>query len=177
MSNNHTALIFMGTGLTIGHMDTTTPHLHKESVHTVLAYSYSAYFVAFLIGIILYFLMPGQEPSEGMGIIGIVVLGLGTLLLFWAQSTSRETRPIRNDGTRTSKDFAVGPYRFTRSPTHLGIAIMLVAFSLLVNSSTLFIVALVSYLATRLHFIKKEEDLLAEKYGAPYREYQEQVRF
>ncbi len=155
-------------------MDTTN-EVQKENVHSVLAYSYSVYVLAFLLGIALYILIPTPEPKEELGIIGMVILGIGTLLVFWAQSTSRTTRPHRNDGEPVSTMFAQGPYKITRSPTHLGLALMILAFAFFANSYLIALVALGAYSITRMHFIKKEEALLLQKYGNAYQDYKRKV--
>ncbi len=157
-------------------MDTTND-IRKENVHSILAYSYSVYFVAFLVGVGLYFLVPSDPATETMGIIGMIILGLGTLLVFLAQSTSRASRPHRTEGSLTEKEFARGPYAHTRSPTHLGLALLILAFAFFANSIVIGLVALLAYVITRFHFIKKEEALLEAKYGDAYRTYKAQVRW
>jgi len=158
-------------------MDTTS-EIKKDNIHAVLAYSYGVYFGAFIIGIILYFFFPSGEPSQIEGIVGMFLLGIGTLLVFWAQSTSRISRHKRHNTTNSlGEEFQAGPYKFTRSPTHLGIAVMLVSFSFLMNSVVLLVVALLSYIITRNNFIEKEEKILLKKYGERYEAYMKRVKW
>ena len=62
----------------------------KDKVHIVLAHSYSVYFLLFLAGVFLdlifnlkIFNFPFMMP------LGVVLILLATLLIFWAQRTSR----------------------------------------------------------------------------------------
>ena len=158
-------------------MDTTT-EIKKGNIHTILAYSYGVYFGAFMLGVLAYFLFPPKPAGVNLGILGILILGLGTLLVFWAQTTSRASRHKRHeDGDEKGSEFALGPYKITRSPTHLGIALMLVAFALLMNSVIALIISLLAYVVTRNNFITKEEALLSKKYGKSYEAYKNKVRW
>jgi protein-S-isoprenylcysteine O-methyltransferase Ste14 len=48
---------------------------------------------------------------------------------------------------------------------------------MLVNSFFVVLFALIAFFVSRLFFIKKEEQLLEKKYGAPYLEYKKTVKF
>ncbi len=150
----------------------------KTTVHHVLAYSYATYFLSILVGLFLNFLYPLQIFNhQSIPIFGFILLTLGTYLIYWAQTTSRKTRYVRKglDGPISKNLFAKGPYTFSSSPTHLGLTLLCFGFALTVNSLMLTATTLIAFLITKFIFLKKEEAMLAEKYGEHYTEYRKSV--
>lgn len=145
---------------------------HKYSIHKVLAHSYSVYFLFFLIGVTLDLLFKFKiYISSVMVPLGLMLLVLGTILILWAQETSRNLT-----SENLSKDsFRKGPYCFTRSPTHWGLFLLILGFGIISNALFLVLSTLISFLITRFIFLEKEEAILAHKYGTPYLEYQKIV--
>lgn len=146
-------------------------------VHVVLGHSYLMYFFWFLIGFTLYLVFPAYPFLKGNAKeLGLLFLMAGTLLVIWAQGTSRKTHSERNS-TPSWDDFYHGPYTVTRSPTHLGLALTMLGAAFIFNSICLLVTAVISFFLTRYIFVKKEEQMLSKKYGVTYREYQKHVRF
>jgi protein-S-isoprenylcysteine O-methyltransferase Ste14 len=146
---------------------------HKNKVHKVLAYSYSSYFILFLFGLYLDFVFPLKIfDNYTMTSIGAILLVFGTFLIFWAQKSSLNLKK-ENISKET---FLHGPYRYTRSPTNLGLFLLTMGFGIIVNALFVVISSIISFIIGRFIFIKKEEKILAEKYGVPYIEYKESVK-
>lgn len=147
-------------------------------VHTVLGHSYLVYFVTFMIGLLidtkwaLHFDAPFLMP------VGFVLLFLGPLLILWAQHTSHALAVKQIEGSTETRthDFFHGPYVFTRSPTHMGLFLMIIGLGFLFNSVSIVTTTVVAFILTRVFFLSKEESLLEEKYGDEYREYKKQVK-
>ncbi len=149
-------------------------NLHKNRVHKVLAYSYLFYFVSFLIALFLDFMFPIEIFERvTMALIGIIFLIFGTFLIVWAQKSSLKLQKEN----MTKETFLRGPYRYTRSPTHLGLFFLMLGFGIMANALFIIIFSVLSFFITKFVFIKKEEQILAEKYGTPYLEYKESVKF
>ena len=104
---------------------------------------------------------------------GAFLLVLGTILILWAQNTSRHL----NTENATKETFCHGPYRFTRTPTNFGLFFLVLGFGIVANALFVILSSLVSFFIAKFVFLKKEEQLLAEKYGAPYLEYKKSVKF
>jgi protein-S-isoprenylcysteine O-methyltransferase Ste14 len=103
---------------------------------------------------------------------GTLILILATILVFWAQKTSRSL-----DTKNMSKEtFCKGPYCYTRSPTHWGLFFLMLGFGIIANAVFVVLFTLIAFLLVRFIFLEKEERILTEKYGAPYLEYKESVR-
>lgn len=152
-------------------------HINKTNlVHVVLGHSYLFYFFGLIVGFLLTALFPYTLPEDSAAI-GYTLIVVGTILTFWAQGTSRSTHEVRQGKDVVHDHFFRGPYKFTRSPTHLGLGVMMLGLALVFNSLMLTITAVLSYFVTRYIFISKEESLLANKYGEHYLTYKKRVPF
>ena len=99
----------------------------------------------------------------------------GSVFIYWAQSTSANFRK-RIEKNENKSHFEFGPYKYLRSPTHFGLFIMTIGYSLIINSLFSIIFTLAAYTITKFFFIKKEEKLLEKKYGEDYAEYKKKVK-
>ena len=108
--------------------------------------------------------------------VAIVVLGLGIELTgVYAFRKHRTTINPLNPG-KASAVVQTGPYRFTRNPMYLGMAMLLAALSIYLGSyvSVLGVVLFVAYI--QRFQILPEERILEEKLGEAYRAYKSSVR-
>jgi protein-S-isoprenylcysteine O-methyltransferase Ste14 len=155
-------------------MENNKIHLQKHSVHKVLAHSYSVYFLFFLVGVFLDLVFNFKVFNSSMVMPpGFILLIFGTFLILWAQKTSRNLKKdIINKET-----FCHGPYYFTRTPTNFGLFFLMLGFGLMINAFFVTLFALISFVIAKFTFLKKEEEILALKYGAPYLEYKKMVKF
>lgn len=145
-------------------------------IHVVLGHSYLFYFAGLLVALLFdtftHFPITNTHTDNQLGIVLLVV---GTMLIYWAQKTTRTGHHRKEDLPYTR--FARGPYKVTRSPTHMGIGIMLLGLALIFNSLALLVSTVICFFITRYIFIRKEETLLVDRYGDDYRAYQKKVRF
>lgn len=149
---------------------------HKTKVHHTLAHSYYSYFILFLIGLSFDLFFPIKisiHPAITLGV-GLIIIILSTFLIFWAQRTSHKL-DIKNE--ITVETFCKGPYCYTRTPTNFGLFFLVLGFALVINAFFLIIATVVSFVFAKLIFLKQQEDILVEKYGAPYIEYKKKVKF
>jgi protein-S-isoprenylcysteine O-methyltransferase Ste14 len=148
--------------------------MDKNKVHRVLAHSYSVYFLFLLIGIFLDLIFNFRIfTSPFVPYIGVLLLVLGTFLIFWAQGTSRNLKKEN----LSKETFCDGPYRYSRTPTNFGLFLLVLGFGIVVHSPFIILLDLAAFFIAKCIFLKKEETILAEKYGAPYLEYKESVKF
>jgi len=145
-----------------------------DTVHKILAHSYSLYLGALLLGLLLDFFFPQKFFGDALMVkVGVVCLGFATALIVWAQATSRNLG-IDN----LSKDtFARGPYKVSRTPTHWGLFLLVLGFGIISNAFFIVVLSVVCFVVTKLVFIKKQEEILEQKYGEAYSAYKKSVRF
>ncbi len=143
-------------------------------VHRVLSHSYSVYLVALIIGVVVDTFFKMRFSFDFYSEIGFLVIFIGTFLVYWAQNTSSASKK-ESINKNTPRDFARGPYKFTRNPTHAGLMFMMFGFGIVAGSFTIIILTLVAFTVSKLIFLPQEEKLLVAKYGAEYLAYQKKV--
>lgn len=147
----------------------------QQSVHKVLAHSYFFFFFLLLISICLDLFFNsslGVFDNYGVILLGFLFLIFATFLIVWAQKTSR-----RLNKENINKDtFTHGPYRFTRTPTHLGLFFLTLGLGLVSNATFVVVFAFINFFIAKFFFLKKEEEILTAKYGVPYVEYKKSVK-
>lgn len=151
---------------------------NMAKIHRVLAHSYTLYLIATLLGFFLYGFSPITKiVTTSNEIIGIIFMSCGTLLILWAQSSSDKSKIHRNDKENLKHHhFAHGPYAIFRSPTNQGLFMTLFGFGFLLGSLEIITISLITFLLARYIFIEKEENILIEKYGKAYEDYQKKTK-
>ncbi|HNW71410.1 MAG TPA: methyltransferase [Candidatus Paceibacterota bacterium] len=146
-------------------------NLYKNKVHWTLTHSYFFYFFMFLIGFFFELIFPLKIFKDSIAIhFGAILILAGTVLIFWAQKTSRNLK-------KDEVTFLKGPYKITRSPTHWGLFLLMLGFSFIANALFVIISTLISFIVAKFIFLKKEELILENKYGELYKEYKKSVKF
>lgn len=146
------------------------------SVHFLLAHAYSLFFVAIIIGIIADTitntnLLENFKYSN----LGIAFVFLGTGLVYWAQISSSKAIKIKPE-ENSVEGFTIGPYKYFRHPTYLGLFVMTLGLGILIKSLFSVLFVLVAYLVIKFVFIKKERKILVQKYPEIYARYEEKVK-
>ena len=163
-------------------MENNTPvqssDVSKKSVHHVLAQSYFLFFIAVLSGLFLDMFFPIEINSANPPVLyGVISILLGTLIVLWAQKTSRGGAKERQQiESLTHEHFLQGPYKYLRSPTHAGLTLLVFGYGLLANSFFIVLTTLVCAIISRVVFVKKQEKILEEKYGQSYSDYKKKVK-
>jgi protein-S-isoprenylcysteine O-methyltransferase Ste14 len=98
------------------------------------------------------------------------VLGLWGLLEFWRARTN----PLPHKPS--SSLVIVGPYRVTRNPMYLSLALLYVGFGFLLSIAWAFVVLPAVIFIINIYVIRREESYLESKFGEQYRAYKKQVR-
>ena len=151
----------------------TYPDKLNNKVHAALAHSYFNHFLFLLAGVILDLVFQ-VKIFQGQTVItiGFVILILATALIFWAQ---RSTRDLHKNWSLDKEEFLRGPYRYLRTPTHLGVFLLTFGFGIVVNAFFITLTSALSFFIGKIIFLRKYEKTLAEKYGQSYLEYKKEV--
>ncbi len=121
----------------------------------------------------------GWRLPAGSRLVGAgMCLLLGAALTLWALGLFRRARttasPLQPGRSRAL--VREGPYRFTRNPMYLGLALLLLALCLWLGD-VLALLALVVFVAWITRFqILPEERALQERFGPAYAQYRQEVR-
>ena len=156
-------------------MEVGNKNSNKHSVHKVLAHSYTVYFVLLLIGISLALIFQFKIfQSSAMIPIGFLFIIFATIIILWAQKTGRDLRKVEEIKT---EHFCRGPYCYTRVPTQWGLFLLMLGFGIIANALFVILSTVVSFIISKLVFIKKHDKILTDKYGDAYSEYKKLVKF
>lgn len=142
----------------------------QPTIHTRLAQSYLAYFVASIVGLFVDTMISFDIGRFAYaGIVAVVCFALGGVLIAWAQYTSRHTKHSPSDPY-----FHKGPYRYMRNPTHLGIVFLVTGYTAVSGSIVFFGVTVIGYVVSNI-FFQKYEALLDLTYDGVYEDYKRDV--
>jgi protein-S-isoprenylcysteine O-methyltransferase Ste14 len=145
--------------------------IKKGIVHFVLLHSYFIFFMAVILGVIFDIFMPVtffQNPIYQK--IGILMIFLGTGLIYWAQLSSGINKKINTENL-SIKSFENGPYKYFLSPSHLGLFIMTLGLAFILNSLFSIIFVVLAYFLSRIILLRKQEQIFEKKYGQVYLDY------
>lgn len=150
-------------------------NLRKSTlVHYILSHSYMLFFVAIIGGMIADYFFPILIISNKYTDYGFLLMLIGSIVIYWAQTTSStSSKQLEETGIRR---FDMGPYKFSRNPTHIGLGLMTLGFGLIMQSVFIIIFLVIVYTISKLVFLPAEERILCEKYGDAYCNYQKRVR-
>ena len=117
-----------------------------------------------------------SEWSVAVRVIGAIATALGLWAMFSAISVFRrvDTTPVHWKPT-TMLAFD-GPYRFTRNPMYVGMALVQGGIALLGNALWPLIALAPVIAIIQTQVIAREEAYLEAKFGAPYVDFKERVR-
>lgn len=156
-----------------------TPAQNLPDNADVIAAPPLIYGVAVLAGLALHWWvwplpLPLAEPM--MHYAGWAAMVPGMLLLFWAmQSFARANTAIIPFNTTTTV-VPTGPYRFSRNPMYIAMAIVQIGFALMFATAWILLMLLPALLVIRYGVIAREERYLERKFGAGYLDYKSRVR-
>ena len=137
-----------------------------------------AWAVAVLGGLVLNWLLPlpfvpALVPA---GWLGAIVLALALALFAWAIATVTQAGSNVPTSRPTTTIVDGGPYRFTRNPIYLGMALGLIGLAIAFNSVWLLLALVPFALVIRYGVVAREEAYLESKFGDVYRGYCARVR-
>lgn len=147
---------------------------HRNKVHKILAHSYFTYFIFFIAGIVLDLFYPLKVFHDSIMVpVGIVIMFLATMLIFWAQKSTRNFT-IEN---LSKHNFTKGPYKHLSNPTHFGLFFAMLGFGIAINALYLVAFTLVYFFIDHFFFLRDQDRILEAKYGEHFKEYKKTVKF
>jgi protein-S-isoprenylcysteine O-methyltransferase Ste14 len=139
------------------------------------------YVAAYLVGLAVerwivrvHLSRPGTRPWLVMAgwaviVIGASIVASGLVTFRFAHTAIMPIRPA-------SRIVRRGPYRFTRNPMYLGMAILYTGLTLLFDTVVPLLLLPLAIVAMRILVIDREERYLTDAFGEDYRQYQREVR-
>ncbi len=137
--------------------------------------------VLFLICLLVMAILRWQYPLMTLfgfpfNLLGLVPLFLGMIVGgLGARTFSRvgtNIKPYKEPGVFVTS----GVFRYSRNPMYLGLSLALLGIWILLKMLTPIIGVLIFVIVTDRWYIRYEEKMLREKFGAAYEEYQSRTR-
>jgi protein-S-isoprenylcysteine O-methyltransferase Ste14 len=135
------------------------------------------YMAALVVGTVLHFILPVHLPDSlplrvGGGVLMLAAIVLASAARVAFARVGTEVNPMRPTTAITD----AGPYRFTRNPMYVGLALLLVGIAFAFRLGWLLILAPVVLAIMHWGVVLREERYLSRKFGAPYDAYRARVR-
>jgi len=137
------------------------------------------YATLFAVGYTAHRIAPMQlfvDPTAAVRLVGwalvalAVLVGASAALLFLRAGTTPDPR------RPTTALVVHGPYRFTRNPMYLALALVYLGLALLVNAAWPLVLLPVALMLVERWVIAREEAYLERQFGDAYRAYKARVR-
>lgn len=135
------------------------------------------YFAPFTAMWALQWWRPWTIPGgAALTVAGLTLVATGIALMTWSMITLRHADTTVIPWEEVSAVVSTGPFRFSRNPIYLADGISYLGVSLLIRSWWPLLILPLIVLVMRRQVIDREERYLAERFGNPYRQYQQHVR-
>jgi protein-S-isoprenylcysteine O-methyltransferase Ste14 len=116
--------------------------------------------------------LPLPYPLAG----GIVLAAIGFAVMIWAWAFFEKCKTPIRPVDRPSALVTAGPYRFTRNPMYLGMALMLLGAAYFLRGALMFLAPLLFVLTMNGFFIPHEEGMMEDVFGGEFADYKRRVR-
>jgi len=124
----------------------------------------------------LHFLFPIKRILPAAYSSGGVLILIGMFLILWAVRLFVKAGTAIKPFEESSRLVVAGPYRWSRNPIYLGMAIILLGIGLALGTLTPFAIIPLFVWLIQKHFIAHEEAMLDKSFGAAYAEYKKRIR-
>jgi protein-S-isoprenylcysteine O-methyltransferase Ste14 len=155
-----------------------------EAAHTgapghpgVLAPPPLIYGAALGAGLVLEALLPSPYVGDAVAVpVGIVLIVAGSALAFSFLRAFRRARTPIDVRRAASTLVTTGPYRITRNPGYLGMALAYAGIAALVPAPWAFVTLVAALIVVDRMVIAREERFLEGRFGDEYRRYKVRAR-
>ncbi len=150
----------------------------KNSLSHLGSYSVIVFAVALFLAVTLDIAFPWKPfPEPWNQYFGILVVGLGTYIIYMAELHGRKFSERRKRGEVVAVDHLKnGPYSHSRNPKYVGLGILLIGLGFILNSVFVTFSSFASILVIHFFLLHKEERLLAERHGDLFEKYKKEVK-
>ena len=144
----------------------------------VIAHPLLIFLATFLAGLVLHLAFSVMLLPEGwiQLAVGVPVMGLAGGLVSSAARTMKNAGTDISTATPTTAIAADGPYRFSRNPIYLAMAVLYVGLAISINALLILVLLPVLLAIISVGVIAREERYLQRKFGHEYVEYKTRVR-
>lgn len=150
----------------------------KNSLSHLSSYSVIVFAVVLFLAVVLDIFFPYKLfPEPWNQYFGILVVGVGTIIVYWAEFHGKKFSNRRKKGEVVDVEHLKnGPYSHSRNPKYVGLGVLLVGLGIILNSILVTVSSIISILIIHFFLLRKEENLMSERHGELYHEYKKKVK-
>lgn len=108
--------------------------------------------------------------------LGFLFFFLGGTLNIWTDQLFKKVNTTVKPFEKPSNLILKGPFKISRNPMYLGMALLLIGIGFVLGSITSFVGFVLFVAAMEIRFIRQEEKILHEVFGAEFDAYKKKVR-
>jgi protein-S-isoprenylcysteine O-methyltransferase Ste14 len=126
---------------------------------------------------LLHFLIPVSKIAPyPWNLLGILVLVIGVFLNLMADAAFKREHTTVKPFEKSTALVVTGVFQISRHPMYLGMVLILLGIAILMGTLTPLIVVVIFGILMALVFVRAEESMLEEQFGATWLAYKKQVR-
>ena len=135
------------------------------------------FFTYLIISVILHLILPiKQIIFFPYNLLGIILIIAGIILNLWADRIFKDQKTTVKPDEKPTLLIDYGPFKISRNPMYLGMAIILIGTGIILGSISSFSGFVLFILAMEFYFIPDEERLMKESFGSDFENYKKKVR-
>ena len=93
---------------------------------------------------------------------GLLFIFLAPLIIVWSQKSIKSFVANEQSG-KGERKFSYGPYRWSRNPTYVALALLTLGFALIANSLPMLLGTIIAFYIVNIAIVRREEKLLHKK--------------
>lgn len=135
------------------------------------------FYTYLLIAAVLHFILPiKQIIFSPYNFLGIILMVVGIILNMLADRIFKKLKTTVKPDQKPTTLINHGPFKISRNPMYLGMALFLAGEGILLGSVMSFVGVLLFVVAMENYFIPDEEKAMTEAFGEEYSSYKKKVR-
>jgi protein-S-isoprenylcysteine O-methyltransferase Ste14 len=135
------------------------------------------FYTYLIISIAFHFLLPVKQIIfTSYAFLGFIPAIAGAILNVWSDNLFKKLNTTVKPDQKPSVLIDYGPFKISRNPMYLGMALLLIGAGILMGSVTAFIGAIFFVIAMEIYFIPDEEKLMQDAFGEKFEIYKKNVR-
>lgn len=134
------------------------------------------FFICLIISALLFYTVPlTQIIRYPFNLIGFLFFIVGAGLNIWTDQLLKKEKTTVKPFEKPAALIQTGPFKFSRNPMYLGMALLLLGFGIILGSVTSFIGIILFVFIMESLFIPGEEKILLEQFSEEYTKYKKNV--
>lgn len=134
------------------------------------------FFICLIISVLLFYILPlTQIIRYPFNLIGFLFFIVGAGLNIWTDQLLKKEKTTVKPFEKPAVLIQTGPFKFSRNPMYLGMALLLLGFEIILGSVTSFIGIVLFVFIMESLFIPDEEKIQLELFGEEYMKYKKKV--